>query len=73
MKMADERANRTAGPGALVTVTTDLRVGDHRILKGEHLTVLWFLGMGPHGRATVRRVRDGEVIHDVPVAFLTWA
>ena len=71
--MADERANRTAGPGALVTVTRDLRVGEHVIQEGERLAVLWFIGMGPHGLATVRRRSDGEVIHDVPTRFLTWA
>lgn len=71
--MADERANRTAGPGAHVTVTVDLLVGRYVIRVGERLTVLWLLGMGPYALAAVRRVSDGQVIHDVPVRYLTWA
>ena len=71
--MADKRANRTAGAGAQVTVTVDLLVGRDVIRIGERLTVLWLLGMGPHGLAVVRRVSDGKQIHDVPVRYLTWA
>lgn len=71
--MADERANRTAGPGAHVTVTTDLLAGRHVIRVGDRLVVLWLSGMGPHALATVRRVSDRQEIQDVPVRFLTWA